>query len=215
MIYKENILYVTYVDIILEALSDFKIRSQITAVKINFNLKLYTKHKNNNRKSYIWTCHTNVCIKKVVCIKKQHSLNPWTPSSNTISVSKTKAVIKPALKYFDHFWSPRTLQILVAICTPAKVCGVSLSGMFSWAALSPVQSFLFVFLHENKWNRAVICRGEQSPLDWGGLRASSGFCSTLSWRFRETEGEHCSLALLRNDNRKKATEGIANAECQS
>lgn len=64
--------------------------------------------------------------------------------------TQTEAVIKPALKYFDHFWSPRTLQILVAICAPAKVRGVSLSGVFSWAALSPAQSFLFVFLHENK-----------------------------------------------------------------
>lgn len=128
--------------------------------------------------------------------------NPWPPSSNTLSASN-KAVIKATLKYFDHSWSLRTSQFLVAICAPATVCGVSLSGVFSWATLSPVQSFLFVFLHENKWNRAVICRGEQSPLDWGGLRASSGFCSTLSWQFRETEGEHCSSALLWNDNGKK------------
>lgn len=74
--------------------------------------------------------------------------------------------------------------------------------------LIPCSILPFVFLHENKWNSAVICRGKQSPLDWGGLQASSGFSSTLSWQFRESEGEHCSPALPWNDNWKEPGRGL-------
>lgn len=98
---------------------------------------------------------------------------------------------------------------------PATVCGVCLPGMFSWAALSPVQScLLFSFM---KINETVQSSAEASRalLTEEAFRLPQALSSTLSRQFRETEREHCNQVLLQNDNRKRAREEFANAECQS
>lgn len=133
----------------------------------------------------------------LICIKRFHK--PWAASSYTIPVPKAEVVIKPTLKYFYHFWSLQTGRILVANCVlPATVCGVSLWGMFSWAALSPVQScllFSFMKINETVQSSAEASRALLTEEAFGLRQAFPARCHGSSERVRENIASQCCCGM--------------------
>lgn len=115
-----------------------------------------------------------------------------------ISVHNAEAVIKPTLKYVIIFCLCRQNRFLWQTVLPTTVCGVSLSGMFSWAALSPAQScLLFSFM---KINELVQSSAEASGAllteEAFGLRqAFPARCHGSSERVRENMAARCCRGM--------------------
>lgn len=120
-------------------------------------------------------------------------------SSNIISVPNAEAVIKPTLKYYIFFWSLQTAQIPVANCLlPNTVCGVSLSGMFSWAALSPVQScllFSFMKINETVQSSAEASRALLTEEAFRLRQAFAARCHGSSERVRKNMAAPCCCGM--------------------
>lgn len=139
----------------------------------------------------------------------------YEAASIIISGPRAADVIKPTLKYFYHFWSGRLRILLVNCVLPTPVRGVSLSGVFSWAALSPVQSrllFSFMKINETVQSSAEASRALLTEEAFGLRQAAAARCHGSSERVR---GNILAQRCSRNDNREEDREGIANAECQS
>lgn len=116
-----------------------------------------------------------------------------------LQVPRAEAVIKLILKYFYHFWSLQTAQIPVANCVlPTTVCGVNLSGVFGWAALSPVQScllFSFMKINETVQSSAEASRALLTEEAFGLRQAFPARCHGSSERVRENIAAQCCCGM--------------------
>lgn len=81
---------------------------------------------------------------------------------------------------------------------PNTVCGVSLSGMFSWAALSPVQScllFSFMKINETVQSSAEASRALLTEEAFGLRQAFAARCHGSSERVRENMAVWCCCGM--------------------
>ncbi len=81
---------------------------------------------------------------------------------------------------------------------PATVCGVSLLGVFSWAALSPVQSFLlfsFMKINETVQSSAAASRALLTEEAFGLRQAFAARCHGSSERVRENIAAQCCCGM--------------------